>query len=220
MNAPATFQMFMEHCIGDYLDEFAVPYLDDLLVYSATFEDHLHHLRLFLRKLKKHNVKIKARKCQLFKREVKYLGRLISADGYRVDPNNVAAVANQIKQPPKNLTELRRLLGLIGYFRKSIPNFSKTAAPLFELLRNHDKSHKNTLINRTSVQQEAVTTLIVHLINPPLLAYPDFTQPFILYTDASGLGLGCALYQYQEGKLRVIGFGSRTLVGAESKYHS
>lgn len=218
MNAPAAFQRFMEKCLGDYRDQFVVPYLDDLLVYSSSFSEHIQHLRLVLRRLKDYGVKIKAKKCQFFKREVLYLGRLISAEGYRPDPSSVAAVAKQVRNVPKTVTELRRLLGLLGYFRKSIPNFSKKATPLTSLLQNTEGQTKT--INWTSQQQRAVEELLHYLVSPPLLAYPDYNLPFVLHTDASGSGLGCALYQTQDGKLRVIGYGSRTLSRAEAKYHS
>ena len=125
MNAPACFQRFMESCLGEYRDDFAVPYLDDLLVYSGSFEEHLRHVRLVLQRLKKYGIKIKASKCQLFKREIPYLVREISADGYIIDPKNVDAVLGKLKKKPNNITELHSLLDLVGYFRRSIPNLVK-----------------------------------------------------------------------------------------------
>ena len=116
MNAPACFQKFMESSLGEYRDDFAIPYLDDLLVYAGKFEDHLKHIRLVLQMLKKYGIKIKACKCQLFKREISYLGRVISANGYTIDPKNVDAVLGKLKKMPNNITELRSLLGLVGYF--------------------------------------------------------------------------------------------------------
>ena len=220
MNAPAVFQRFMENCIRDLRDECAIPYLDDLLVFSATFEEHLQHLDKVLTRLKKDGIKIKPKKCQLFKREVLYLGKIVSSEGYKADPRGVAAIANQTKQPPGNITELRRLLGMLGYFRKSIPNFSRIASPLTSLLANHSAKDERAKITWDEKHQIALETLIVHLTTPPILAYPDFNQPFILHTDASIDGLGCALYQYQNDTLRTIGYGSRTLNQSEKKYHS
>ena len=92
MNATACFQLFMEHCMDGYRDRFTVPYLDDLLIYSATFEQHLEHLRLVLQRLKRHGIKVKASKCHLFKREISYLGRIISSAGYTTDPKTITAV--------------------------------------------------------------------------------------------------------------------------------
>ena len=92
MNAPAYFLRFMEHCMDGYRDRFTVPYLDDLLIYSGTFEQHLEHLRLVLQRLKRHGIKVKASKCHLFKREISYLGRIISSAGYTADPKTITAV--------------------------------------------------------------------------------------------------------------------------------
>jgi len=147
MNAPACFQRFMDHCLEGMRDEFVVPYLDDLLVYSASFEEHLSHLRLVFRRLQKHGVKLKAAKCELFQKEVSYLGRLISAAGYTADPRNVAAVKSKITKAPSTVTELRSVLGLIGYFRRSIPNFSKTASSLYGLLKDHPEKACNKTVN-------------------------------------------------------------------------
>ena len=95
MNAPATFQRFLEHCLGDYRDNFAIPYLDDLLIFSKTFEEYLNHIKLVLQRLKKYGIKIKPSKCNFFKWEVSYLGRLISAEGYTVDPRSTEALTSK-----------------------------------------------------------------------------------------------------------------------------
>ena len=213
MNAPAAFQRFMEHCLGDCRDNFAVPYLDDLLIFSKTFEEHLNHMKLVLQQLKKHGIKIKPSKCNLFKREVSCLGRFISAEGYTVDP--------KIRKGPTNISELRRLLGLIGYFRRSIPNFSQTVKPLYQLLKDKElKRGSKQNIEWKDDHQLILDKLLTYLTEPPILAYPDFDLPFILHTDASSTGLGCGLFQIQHGSIRVIGYGSRTLTGSEEKYHS
>ena len=224
MNAPAAFQSFMERCVKDYRDYFVVPYLYDLLVYSKSFDDHLTHLRLVLQRLQHHGVKIKASKCALFKKEVSYLGRIVSRDGYRLDPKNIEAVTQLKDNPPRTVGDVRRVLGLLGYFRRYISNFSKKAKPLNELLQHKEgvckeKSTKGvpseTEISWRENHQTALIELIDSLINPPVLAFPDYSQTFVLHVDASGDGLGCALYQKQNKVLRVLGFGSRTLLGAD-----
>ena len=221
MNAPATFQRFMEHCLGDYRDNFAVPYLDDLLIFSKTFEEHLNHINLVLQRLKKHGIKIKPSKCNFFKREVSDLGRLISAEGYTVDPRSIEALTTKIRKRPTNISESRSLLGLIGYFRRSIPNFSQTVKPLYQLLKDKElKRGSKQKIDWKDDHQLILDKLLTYLTEPPILAYPDFDLPFILHTDASGAGLGCGLFQIQDGSIRVIGYGSRTLTGSEEKYHS
>ena len=113
MNASACFQRLLKSCLGEYRDDFAVPYVDDLLVYSRSFEDHLKHIRLVLERFKKCEITIKASKCQLFERENSYLGRVIEADGYAIDPKNVDAVLGKLKKKPNNITVLCSLLGLV-----------------------------------------------------------------------------------------------------------
>ena len=115
MNAHATFQRFMEHCLGDSRDNFAIPYLGDL-TFSKTFEEHLNHIKLVLQRLKKNGIKIKTSKCNFFKREVTYFGRLISTEGYNTDPRSTEALTSKIRKSATNISELKRLLGLIGYF--------------------------------------------------------------------------------------------------------
>ena len=221
MNAPAAFQRFMEHCLGDYRDIFAVPYLDDLLIFSKTFEEHLNHIKLVLQRLKKHGIKIKPSKCNFLKREVSYLGRLISAERYTVDPRSTEALTTKIRKRPTNISELRSLLGLLGYFQRSIPNFSQTVKPLYQLLKDKElKQGSKQKIEWKDDHQLILDKLLTYLTEPPILAYPDFDLPFILHTDASGPGLGCGLFQTQDGSIRVIGYGSRTLTGSEEKYHS
>ena len=100
MNALAEFQRFIEQSFHDYKDHFVVPYLD-LLVLSSHFSNHLKHLQLTLQRLRKYGVKIKTKKCQLFRRQVQYLGKIVAADGYRLDPNNIKAVKDLLRQKPK-----------------------------------------------------------------------------------------------------------------------
>ena len=138
MNAPAVFQRFMEQSFHDYRDHFVVPYLDDLFVLSSDFWSHLKHLQLTLQKLRKYDVKIKEKKCLLFRRQVRYFGRIVAADGYRLDPKNIRAVKDMVRQKPKTLGDVRRILGMIRYFRKYFTNFSKTAEPLYVLLKKTD----------------------------------------------------------------------------------
>ena len=235
MNAPAQFQRFMEGCLDDVRDKFAVPYLDDVLVFSKTFEEHVCHLQTVLQKLKSKGVKLKPQKCELFRDRVKYLGRIVTSEGYYPDPDNIKVVKALNEQSPKTVGDLRHIFGLLGYYRRYIKDYAKIARPLFHLLEvkqneGADKSIKtksrqlpsSALISWKKIHQETLETLIDAITSAPVLAYPDFEKSFIVHTDASEKGLGAVLYQRQGGKLRVISYASRSLTPAEKnyKYHS
>ena len=106
MNAPACFQRFMEQCLDGYRDDFVIPYLDDLLIYSSSFDEHLQHLKLIFQRWKKFDIKIKASKCKLFDREISYLRRLISSEVYTADPKNISVVTSKISKKPETISEL------------------------------------------------------------------------------------------------------------------
>ena len=234
-NAPGEFQRFMEHCLHGLRDDVCIPYIDDIIVFSQTFEDHVDHIRRVLRRLREHGVKLKPKKCRLFKREVNYLGQIVSAAGYRLDHSNVEAVRTLKDSKPSTVGEVRRLLGLLGYYRRYIQNFARIAHPLFQLLQaasedlvksahktkkrfNHGSVPSSRPVVWMEQHQKAVATLLDRLVSPPILGYPDFSKPFVLHTDASQEGLGAVLHQKQDGKMRVIGYGSRSLTKAEKNY--
>ena len=235
MNAPPSFQRFMEHCLGELRDEIATPYLDDVIVFSTTFDEHVEHLRTVLRRLREHGVKLKQKKCKLFKREVTFLGRVVSEEGYRIDPENLNAVASLKNKTPQTIGELRKLLGLLSYYRRYVPNFAQKAKPLYDLVTraantDSDKEKGNNTGKRgqvpslfkiawTKQHQTVLEKLIHHLITPPVMAYPDYQRPYIVHTDASKDGLGAVLYQKQAGTVRVIAYASRSLTNAEKNYH-
>ena len=222
MNAPANFQRFMERCLGELRDKVAMPYLDDIIVFSRTFEEHVEHLRTVLRKLREHGVKLKPRKCSLFKRRVKFLGRIVSGDGYQMDPGCVQAIRKLREVIPKTVGEVRQLAGILSYYRRYIKNFAKTAKPIYDLLTTTGKDGQppsKTPIHWRREQQLALEELVEHLSNPPIMAYPDFSKAFTLHTDASKDGLGAVLYQNQDGVMRVIAYASRALSPTEKKYH-
>ena len=133
-NAPGAFQRFMEGCLEALRDEICTPYLYDVIVYRKSLTEHIEHLRKVLRRLKENGVKLKPRKRKLFRKEVSFLGRVVSADGYKLDPSSIAPVLNLAKNPPKTVGELRQIIGLLGYYRKSIKDFSHIAKPIYDLL--------------------------------------------------------------------------------------
>ncbi|KAK7907779.1 hypothetical protein WMY93_016391 [Mugilogobius chulae] len=239
-SAPAEFQRSMEDCLKGLRDVICQPYLDDNLVHSPSFETHVQHIRDVLQRYQKHGVKLTPHKCDVFKRQVRFLGRMVSEQGYTMDPAEIAPVQALKDKPPTTVGELSRVLGFLSYYRSYIPNFSKIAKPLYQLLtlpadqpsppatktktKKVSAKHKGrpppgTLITWTDSHQETLNKLTDCLTEPPILGYPDFTQPFVLHCDASQEGLGAVLYQHQAGKLRVIAYGSRTLTPPEKNYH-
>uniref|UniRef100_A0A8C5PXV4 Gypsy retrotransposon integrase-like protein 1 n=1 Tax=Leptobrachium leishanense TaxID=445787 RepID=A0A8C5PXV4_9ANUR len=232
-NAPAAFQRSMEEMLDSLRDECCIPYLDDVLCYAKSFEEHVEGLRKVLQALQHHGVKLRPEKCELFRGEVRYVGRLVSAEGVRIDPKDLQAVMSLKSHTPHTVGEVRRLLGFLSYYRSFIQDFSGVAKPMYELLQTKpgvapvESSRRKTKgpqmpsrtpVEWTSEHQKSLETLIDMLIKPPILAYPDFNLPFSLHTDASERGLGAILYQSQDGKLRVIAYGSRTLSQAERNY--
>ncbi|RXN20007.1 Retrovirus-related Pol poly from transposon [Labeo rohita] len=231
-NAPAAFQRSMEEMLDTLRDECCIPYLDDVLCYAKTFDEHVEGVRKVLRALQKHGVKLRPEKCELFRSEVRYVGRLVSAQGVRIDPKDLDAVRLLASKTPQTVGDVRKLMGFLGYYRSYIQDFSRIAKPIYELLQGKreaatpvsGKSKGPQMTSRTPVDwmqihQKVLEQLITLLVSPPVLAYPDFNLPFVLHTDASDQGLGAILYQDQGGKLKVIGYGSRTLTPAERNYH-
>ena len=230
----------MEGCLEGLRDEICTPYLGDVIVYSKSFTEHIEHLRKVLRYLRENGVKLKPRKCKLFRKEVSLLGRVVSADGYKLDPTSIAPVLNLAKNPPKTVGEVRQIIGLLEYYRKYIKDFSRIAKPIYDLLatklakedivkvRSHSRSKgrrdsgqlpSNHPINWTEEHQVALEYLTKHLTSPPVMAYPNFEEPFLLHTDASETGLGAVLYQQHNGVLQVTAYSSCTLSPSERNYH-
>ena len=136
--APGSFQRFMENCLGDLRDSDCVPYLDDIIIFSATFEDHIENRRKVLRRLKKHRVKLKPRKCKLFEREVTFLRRIVSKEGYKLDPSSIKLVALR-DSPPKTVNEVCRLMGFLNYYRRCVRDFSRIANPIYDLVKTRSR---------------------------------------------------------------------------------
>ena len=229
-NAVSAFQRSIENCLEDLRDKICCPYLDDTLVYAKTFEEHLTNVRLVLQRLKSKGLKLNPDKCKFFTRGVSYLGRWLSEEGYSPDKSSMAAVIALKNLRPTSIGEVRKLLGLLSYYRRYIKDFAKIANPIHQLLKANDKGEGLKTKNgqapsKSSVEwsaecQTATEELIESLTSSPVMAYPDFTKPFKLHCDASGIGLGAILYQEQEGKLKTIGYASRSLLPSEKNYHS
>lgn len=135
MNAPAAFQRSMEEMLNSLRDGYCIPYLDDVLCYFKTFEDHVEVLRRVLRALPQHGVKLRPTKCELFKKEVRHVGRLVSADGVRIDPNDLEAIQALRGKTPSTVGEVRKLVGFLSYYWTYVQDFSKISKPMYELLQ-------------------------------------------------------------------------------------
>ena len=209
-NGVAAFSRLINVVLTGLIGNEALVYLDDIVVYSTDIPSHFVRLEKVLRRLQEHNLKIKLKKCHFFQREMIYLGHQVSARGIQPDPEKTAAVR---KYPaPRNVDELRTFIGFIGYYRSFIPDFSSIAAPLTGLLK------KNEPYVWGQEQESAFHTLKAGLGQEPLLIFPDYTQEFVLSTDASSYGLGAVLQQERDGLLRPIAFASKLMTKCERNY--
>ncbi|WVZ93549.1 hypothetical protein U9M48_039520 [Paspalum notatum var. saurae] len=198
-NAPAYFMQLMNSVFMDYLHKFVVVFIDDILIYSKTEAEHEEHLRLVLQRLREHKLYAKFSKCEFWIDEVRFLGHVVSKGRIAVDPSKVSTVMNW--KVPKIPKEVRGFLGLAGYYRRFIENFSRIAKLMTSLLE------KDAKFRWTNAQQAAFDELKKRLSTAPVLTLPDQQKKFIVYCDASKDGLGCVLMQ--EGK--VIAYASRQL---------
>ena len=218
-NSPATYQRLMEECLGDYNMKICVIYLDDLIIFSSTFEEHLQNLDKVLTRLKECNLKLSPEKCFFIQEKVHFLGHVVSKEGIETDPEKIDKIKNWPR--PNNSDELRSYLAFCGYYRRFVKDFSKLTRPLSELLPPTSRKNSKKVTKEwhwTEVEEEVFNKLKDILSSPPILAFPDFKLPFELHTDASTKALGAILYQIQDGKKRVISYGSRALTKSEKNY--
>jgi len=202
-NAPAVFMDYMNRIFRPYLDKFVVVFIDDILVFSRTHDEHMEHLRIVLQILKDKELYAKLSKCEFWLEKVKFLGHVISKDGISVDPAKVEAVMQW--ERPKTITEIRSFLGLAGYYRRFIEGFSKIAAPLTRL------TMKGQPFVWTSKSEESFQELKPRLTTSPVLVIPNPNESFEVFCDASKMGLGC-VYGW------VIAYASRQLRKHEENY--
>src|SRR6266498_5625807 len=193
--------MFMEE-----LDVLVVIFIDDILIYSKLEEEHAEHIRIVLRRLREHRLYAKFSKCEYWLSEMAFLGHVLNKDGVAVDLNKVKEVLDWM--PPKSVSEIRSFLGLAGYYRRFIENFSKIAKTMTELLKQGVKFEWSDDCER------AFQTLKTRLTTAPVLAQPDIHKDFDVYCDASRIGLGCVLMK--EGQ--VVAYASHQLKCHEDNY--
>ena len=215
MNAPAVFQRLMHQVISTLNPmkgpSFVSVYIDDLLVYSRTLEDHLRHLGMVMDRLREVNLKLQPAKCYFCRQTVEFLGHVLTPQGLLPNPKRVMAV--QDFPAPCNVTELRQFLGLASYYRRFVAQFAKIASPL------HRLTGKDVRWEWTEDCQTAFSELKQRLLNSPVLVYPDFDLDFILETDASKDGLGAILSQKKaDDKLHPVAYASRSTSSPEKNY--
>jgi hypothetical protein len=205
-NASAHFMYLMNSVFMPKLDKFVVVFIDDILVYSKSEEEHAEHLRVVLTRLRDHQLYAKFSKCEFWLREVQFLGHVLSAEGVAVDPGKVKDILNW--KPPISVHEVRSFLAMAGYYRRFIPDFSKVAKPITELLKNQTK------FIWSPECEKAFRILKKSLTTAPFLAQPDIEKPFDVYCDALGIGLGYVLMQED----MVIAYALRQLKCHEEHY--
>ncbi|KRY46609.1 Retrovirus-related Pol polyprotein from transposon 17.6 [Trichinella britovi] len=210
-NAPGTFQQLMERTLSGLVGKSCLVYLDDIIVFSTTEEEHLTRLEEVFQRLKGVGLKIKPQKCQLMKKKVVYLGHVITPEGIGTDSQKTAAVRQW--RTPRCVREVRQLLGLASYYRRFIKDFARVAGPLHELTRKGEKWQWGPR------QEGAFTTLKNLLVSTLILGHPDFSRPFVLDVDASDTAIGPVLSQTMEnGNQVVIAYISRALTRPEQRY--
>ncbi|GJY18632.1 putative nucleotidyltransferase, ribonuclease H [Tanacetum coccineum] len=205
-NAPAVFMDLMNRVCRPYLDKFVIVFIDNILIYSKTKEEHDAHLRIILKLLKKEELYAKFSKCDFWLSKVQFLGHVIDSEGIHVDPAKIESIKDW--ESPKTPTEIRQFLGLAGYYRRFIEGFSKIAKPMTKL------TQKSVKFNWGEKEETAFQTLKQKLCSAPILALPEGSENFVVYCDASHKGLGAVLMQ----KEKVIAYASRQLKIHEKNY--
>ena len=210
-NAPATFMQLMNGIFHDNLDDFVIVFLDDILIFSKTAEEHTRHVEAVLKVLREHKLFAKESKCEFFRQSIAFLGYLVTKDGITMDPEKVKAIV-EWPTPLKTVRDVRSFLGLAGYYRRFVNGFSKTAAPLTELL----KKDKN--FEWTQKENIAFDTLKSGIVSAPILISPDPAKAYVVTTDASGFATGAILQQDHGNGLQPIAFMSHKMNAAERNY--
>ena len=210
-NAPATFQRLMDCVLAGLQWSSCLVYIDDVIIIGRSFDEHLHHLQQVLDRLKLAGLKIQPTKCHFLQREVNFLGHIVSPNGVLPDPSKTSKIKDW--PIPQSVQEVQQFLGLANYYRRFIKNFATIAKPL------HQTTERKKPFKWTDECEQAFSRLKNSLTTAPILAMPDWTQPFILDTDASETGIGAVLSQCDpSGNEHVIAYASRLLTKPERNY--
>ena len=211
INAPATFQRVMDRVFQEVTWKFVLVYIDDIIIYSKTYEEHLEHLKNVFTLLGNAGLKINLEKCDFFKTRLTFLGHIITIDGIAPDPSKIEKV--QHYPIPQNKTNVRAFVGLASYYRRFVKSFATIAKPL------HNLTRRNEIFEWKPEHQLAFDSLKERLTSAPIMTYPDFSKRFILATDASDWGIGAVLSQKDKENLEhPIAYASRLLSPPEQNY--
>ena len=210
-NAPASFQSLINNTLREYLDVFAVVYLDDILIFSSSFEQHINHVRLVLERLRNAGLYVKSEKCEFHVDHVEFLGFCINPSGITMDPKKVSAIMDW--PSPKSVHDVQSFLGFANFYRRFIHDYSRLTLPLTSLLK------KGVVFQWTPSAQDAFDELKKKFSSSPLLCVYDPSLPCVVESDASDFAIGAVLNQLgDDQKLRPIAFFSRKLLPAEVNY--
>ena len=212
---PGTFQRLMDKILKGLEYKIALAYLDDIIAFGETIEECIDRLAIVFGRLKAAGLKLKPKKCFLFKREILYLGHVVSYKGVSCDPEKVEAVARWT--PPRTVRQVRTFVGTVGYYKRFIKDYAEICRPLYHLTKPSVK------FEWSSECEEAFQTLKDRLLSAPIMSYPREEGQYVLDTDASGFAIGAVLSQIQtdrdgETHERVISYGSRVLKPQETRY--
>ncbi|KAJ1088807.1 hypothetical protein NDU88_001962 [Pleurodeles waltl] len=211
-NAPAAFQFFLNDVLREYLDIFAIVYIDDILIYSDNENEHVQHVRKILAALRKHHLYCKLTKCEFHVTTVEFLGVILTPQGMAMAEKKVKAVSDW--PTPKTVRDIQCFLGFANFYRRFINHFSQTVAPITKLLRKKEK------FVCSPEADQAFSTLKEAFSTAPVLTHPDANQPFIVEADASDVAIGAVLSQRNKdtGQLHPVAYMSRKLNEAEQNY--
>ena len=215
-NAPATFECMMEAMLSGLLGKSCLVYLDDVVVFGKSAQECLRNLVEVFGRLREYNLKLKPKKCKLFRQTVEYLGRIISPEGVSADPGKIEAVLDW--PVPRDTKEVRSFLGFCSYYREFIPGFAQISAPIQRLVVGKGKGVRAPLFDWTQEADTAFLEVKQLFAKTPVLRYPNETDLFILDTDASSDSIGAVLSQVQNGREVPLAFASNSLSKTQRNY--
>jgi reverse transcriptase-like protein len=219
-NSPATFQSYINNALRGYTDSFCIAYLDDILIFSQTEEEHREHLELVMERLRQSELYAKATKCSFFQTEIEFLGYIVNSEGVKMDPRRVDAIREWKDHPPKSYRDIQVFIGFCNFYRRFIYAFSRITKPIQNLLRGMKNGRKPGLIggNWQEAQQKAFEDLIDRFTTAPILRHYDPNLPMRVETDSSRAALAGVLSQQFEDGWHPIAFYSRKFNETEWHY--